>query len=118
MMKKLLVFVVVIYCLSFGSLAEGADATFLDQFNLANSETALFGLGATNSNWQQEIAAGANGFLTDVDLRIFAGGTFHFYVNLGPAWQSDGNDFDAEMTASNSRLDISLDVCLTSRGTE
>jgi hypothetical protein len=93
-----------------GALSGVATGTpFLDQSSVVGNETLLVGLGDASSDWQQEITAGADGFLSSVSLRIIGPGSLIFYLNLGPAWQSDANNFETEVSVPYSGW-FSVDV--------
>ena len=84
--------------------ASGAAATsVIDQVSPFVDTTFEAG---TSALWQQEVVVGLEGFLTGVDLFwtpstkpvIGANNVIDFSINVGPAWQSDANDFDSLVT--------------------
>lgn len=58
-----------------------------------------FNADASSLNWQQEVKTGVAGQLTSFDLYVYTGST-HVYINVGPTWQNDANDFDMTITAT------------------
>ncbi len=71
-----------------------------------------------NIDWQQQVAAGMGGVLTSIDIWIgpnsTPGASFDFYVNRGPAWQSDLADYTTRVTVASGRIDQWVTVDLSS----
>lgn len=67
-------------------------AVVLDQSNISSGGVNFNG-GDSALTWQQEVTAGINGQLTNIDVYYGGSGLVNFFINLGNGWQSDGNDF-------------------------
>lgn len=100
-MRKLCVMSVVL------ALAGAARAEVLDQ------SSPVFNTGfngdASILTWQQEVRVGIAGQLTRVEIDINNPGSAFFFINVGSPWQTDANDFQATITASNTGT-LSIDV--------
>jgi hypothetical protein len=110
MMQSVFAAILLVSFCEINTLADGGiGATVLDQYHLANSESALFGVSGTTSKYQQEVTAGQAGILSTVAIRVFDPGTFDFSINLGSGWQSDANDFQTRVSTA-ARGWLSIDV--------
>ena len=89
----------------------------LDQVNPAPG-SSYFNGESTNLTWQQEVTVGVSGRLAGIELWGLLAplepgpfdGRLQFFVNRGPAWQTDANDFQVQPTLSNDQwtyLDVS-----------
>jgi len=58
---------------------------------------AIFNADESIYTWQQQVTVGIEGKLVGVELYRYASGTgnLNFFLNIGPAWQSDPNNFQS-----------------------
>jgi len=69
------------------------NAAIIDQQNSAPLNVQFGG----SHTWQQEVTTGLTGQLAGVDIWFTNVGTAHFSINRGAAWQSDANDYFADV---------------------
>ncbi len=70
----------------------------LDQQSICGN--TWFNGDASIFTWQQEVTTGVAGQLTSFDLYLYTGST-HVFINVGPVWQFDANDFEQTITATS-----------------
>lgn len=94
-MKKLIILVIFIISVPSNALA----ALILDQVN--EPTTAGF---AGDAAWQQEIIAGMDGVLAQVDVFLYGSGSMYMGINLGSPAQTDADDFSTIITTDGSNV--------------
>jgi hypothetical protein len=80
---------------AFGMVCNAHAVVMEDQFLVTGTDTAAFV--AAGTTFQQGVTAGKTGTLTRVDIQVadmFSMGQIDFFINLGPPWQVDSNDFE------------------------
>jgi hypothetical protein len=94
-MKKITLSICIV-CVLLGSQAFASPV--IDQVSPFGSGS--FGAPSDWMNWQQTVTVGISGTLVGVDLwdNNLQGATF--YLNSGPAWQSDANNYSSVVTFS------------------
>jgi hypothetical protein len=65
--------------------------------------------------WQQEVTAGIDGYISNVEVYLQNAGSITFSINLGEAWQTDANDFvtiinNSGMANSYGRSWVNVDI--------
>jgi hypothetical protein len=76
----------------------------IDQ-NTGQTQSGIFNAGIVGFSWEQGVTAGISGRLVGVDILPQSAdptgpptATTKFFVNVGPPWQSDTNDFQQVIT--------------------
>lgn len=97
--------------LCLGICGNAAAAPVLDQANDTIGDI-FFNGGSASLTWQQGVTAGLSGTLHSIEVYFdehSAALDINFFVNLGAPWQSDANDFDANISlvAGWNTIDVS-----------
>jgi len=78
------------------------SAQVLDQespYGCSGGSTATFNMFATSLTWQQDVTVGISGQLVQIDVYVSVEGSCFFFLNAGPPWQTDTNDFEMTFTS-------------------